>query len=185
MCRLFTNTRKNLKMCSTKTPLEILQGERPCLERVLVPDQILVKWSETNSLGVKLGPFLSYGSLAKWEQESLTLGTRPTDSLFLMGSDTYVVFIQEAQYRWALALGYPNDLSTGSRSRVLGAFMLIAKTLENHLKWPKQFVFLGQYMFLHFFQQVKDYFLPCDYLKNTNLTCILLGVMWSGNCVWK
>ena len=76
----------------------------------------------------------------------------------------YVVFIQEAQYRWALALGYPNDLSTGSR--VLGAFKLIAKTLENHLKWPKQFVFLGQYMFLHFF---KDYFLQCDYLKNTNL----------------
>ena len=69
-----------------------------------------------------------------------------------MGSDTYVVFIQEAQYRWVLALGYPNDLSTGSRSRVLGAFMLIAKTLENHLKWPKQFVFLGQYIFLHFFQ---------------------------------
>ena len=93
---------------------------------------------------------------------------------------TYVVFIQEAQYRWVLALGYPNDLSTGSR--VLGAFMLIAKALENHLKWPKQFVFLGQYMFLHFF---KDYFLQCDYLKNTNLTCIVLGVMWSGNCVWK
>ena len=71
------------------------------------------------------------------------------------------------------------------RLRTTPAFMLITKTLENHLKTAKKFVLLGQYMFLHFFQQVKDYFLPCDYLKNRNLTCILLGVMWSGNCVWK
>ena len=137
---------KTLKCVQPKPHLRF-SGERDLgRERVLVPHQILVKWSETNSLGVKLWPYLSYGSLAKWEQESLTLGTKP--ACWLVVSD-----------------GFRHN--------------------NIHLKWPKQFVFLGQYMFLHFFQQVKDYFLPCDYLKNINLTCILLGVMWSGNCVWK